>query len=432
MPMSPGLPNFCSPVPSASTVLLSHPTGNTNVRALLGALEEAGRLEAFLTTVAIVKSDWYLQLLPKSFTRELQRRTYHLPTSRVDAYPYRELVRLVAQRLGPRGLCAHETGWASIDAVWRELDCRAARRRSSRLGGVYAYEDGAVHTFRAARRLGLKCLYDLPIGYWRAARQIQEEEAQLQPEWSATLTAVCDSAEKLARKDEELLLADVVFVASSFTQRTLQLATNLTAPVVVIPYGSPPLHLAHRPTSRQEKLRVLFVGSLGQRKGTSYLLDAVAQLGDRVELTLIGQPTGPCRPLTQALNTYRWIASLPHAEVLEEMRRHDVFVFPSLFEGFGLVILEAMSQGLPVITTPNTAGPDIISDGKDGFIVPIRSAQAIAQKLELLINNRDLLEQLSQAAQHKAATFTWKSYQHKAVEAIDKVLASSSTLECKE
>jgi len=66
------------------------------------------------------------------------------------------------------------------------------------------------------------------------------------------------------------------------------------------------------------------------------------------------------------------------------MAAHDVFVFPSLFEGFGLVLLEAMAMGLPVITTPHTAGPDLIREGMEGFIVPIRHSTAIAERLEQL------------------------------------------------
>ena len=100
------------------------------------------------------------------------------------------------------------------------------------------------------------------------------------------------------------------------------------------------------------------------------------------------------------------------------MSRHDVFVFPSLFEGFGLVILEAMSQGLPVITTPHTAGLDVIADGEDGFIVPIRSADAITEKLELLAHDRRLLLAMSQAAQRKAAQYSWESYQRHTINMI--------------
>ena len=157
---------------------------------------------------------------------------------------------------------------------------------------------------------------------------------------------------------------------------------------------------------------MLFVGSLGQRKGTSYLLEAVRLAGSSVTLTLIGtRPDAPCQPLDAALARHRWISSCPHDEVLAEMRRHDVLVFPSLFEGFGLVILEALSQSLPVITTPNTAGPDVLTDGTDGFIVPIRSATAIAEKLELLHRDRPRLDAMRSAARTKAARYSWSAYE---------------------
>ena len=104
------------------------------------------------------------------------------------------------------------------------------------------------------------------------------------------------------------------------------------------------------------------------------------------------------------------------------MRRHDVLVLPSLFEGFALVIFEAMSQGLPVIITPTTGGGDIVTDSKEGFIVPIRSSGAITQKLELLITDSNLLTDMSMAAQSKAAEYSWKRYRHNLVKSVKNML----------
>jgi glycosyltransferase involved in cell wall biosynthesis len=94
------------------------------------------------------------------------------------------------------------------------------------------------------------------------------------------------------------------------------------------------------------------------------------------------------------------------------MSAHDVFVFPSLFEGFGLVLLEAMARGLPIITTPNTAGPDLITDGVEGFIVPIRSASAIVEKLDLLRREPERRATMSESARTRAQEFTWQQYGH--------------------
>jgi glycosyltransferase involved in cell wall biosynthesis len=93
------------------------------------------------------------------------------------------------------------------------------------------------------------------------------------------------------------------------------------------------------------------------------------------------------------------------------MAEHDIFIFPSLFEGFGLVILEAMSQGLPVITTPNTGGPMIIKDGKDGFIVPIRDSQAIVDRVVKLAHDRERLSAMSLAAVRRAIALSWSKYE---------------------
>jgi glycosyltransferase involved in cell wall biosynthesis len=104
------------------------------------------------------------------------------------------------------------------------------------------------------------------------------------------------------------------------------------------------------------------------------------------------------------------------------MRQHDVFVFPSLFEGFGLVLTEALSQGLPIISTPNTAAPDLIKDGREGFIVPIRDSHAIADRLLQLVDNRDRLNEMREASLRRAAAMPWSWYEHKLVESLQEWL----------
>ena len=212
-------------------------------------------------------------------------------------------------------------------------------------------------------------------------------------------------------------------MASSYTRKTLE-NSPCTATIDIIPYGAPPA-VSDDIAKPSGSLRVLFAGSLGQRKGLSYLLDAVGKLKGAVNLTLLGRKTATdCAPLNSAVEKYRWLPTLNHASVLREMQSHDVLVLPSLFEGFGLVILEAMAQGTPVIATDHTAGPDVIQDGVDGFIVPIRSADAIAQKLELLARNSDQLMSMKQAAKAKAQLHTWENYRRRLVEVAREVMES--------
>ena len=419
-------------------ILMSHPLGNANARQTALALGEAGLLNELWTCLHWVPGAPAERWLPASLASELSRRGWpEKVRPRVHTAPVREAVRLLASRVpGARWLTRHEAGCCSVDAVFRGLDRAAARRvpdllrGADAIRGVYAYEDGAAATFRAARRHGLKCVYDLPIGYWTASAAIFAEEAEREPSWAPTLTGLLDSAAKRDRKTAELEMADAVVVASTFTRRTLEAALpELRAPVHVIPYGapSPSPGSGDCASAGARPLRVLFAGSLGQRKGLSYLLDAVNGLGRHVELTLLGAKTvHGCAPLDAAVRAHRWISSLPHAELLAEMARQDVLVLPSLFEGFGLVILEGMSRGLPVIATSHTGGPDVIDEGTDGFIVPIRSAEAIAEKLELLRREPDRLAAMKDAARRKALALTWETYRRRLVQAVSQTLGDSA------
>jgi starch synthase len=413
-------------------LILSHPTGNANVRETARALNEAGLLAEFWTSIYWRRENGVNRLLPGTLVRELNRRTFScVSRDQVHSNPWREAGRLMSTRLGLSKLNQHETGFFSVDAVYHSLDRKLATalRRNSDVRGVYAYEDGALNTFQAARARELKTIYELPIGYWKAHHELLNEEAALQPEWAKTLRGKTDSQEKLHRKDEELALADQIIVPSQFVRDTLAKAGPLSASINVIPYGAPPVTLEPKPAAENPKLKIIFVGMLSQRKGLSYLLDAVKKLGSSVELTLIGRRTCDCKPLDQALQEHRWIPSLSHDEVLKEIRHHDVMAFPSLFEGFGLVVLEAMSCGVPVIATSQGGAPDFLVDGEDGFLVAVRDSEAIAEKLEILIRDRNRLSSMSQAATRKAIQHSWESYRKRLVQIVKQTLAHEAPVD---
>jgi glycosyltransferase involved in cell wall biosynthesis len=396
-------------------ILFSHPTGNANARAALKGLQEQGLLAYFYTSIASFSGSFLDLISDFSPLAEIKRRQFESSFQSVTvSHPVKEFGRLLATKLGLFSFIKHETGYFCIDAVYNDIDGKVANalKTNDKIDAVYAYEDGALHSFKTAKELGITCLYDLPIGYWRTARLLLEEEYNLRPEWASTLTGFKDSNNKLERKDTELALADQIIVASSFTKQTLENYPGGLAPITVIPYGFPAVTVGRVYESLEKRpLKLLFVGGLSQRKGIANLLEAVDQLGNAVTLTIVGHKSvEDCIPLNEALNRHNYIPSLPHASILQLMRAHDVFVFPSLFEGFGLVITEAMSQGTPVITTNRTAGPDLITDGENGWLVEAGSTKALKQCIEMLLSQPNLVQKAGIAAMKTATLRPWDSY----------------------
>lgn len=415
-------------------LLLGHPTGNTFSRAAARAFDQVGWLQEFHSCICWDPETPLARLLPPRLAAQMARRAFpEIPLRLQRSHPWREMARLSMPSVP--WLKSHEHGPLSLDGVYRSFDRRLARRLPQLIGlcGIYLYEDAALHSFQRAARLGLRRYYDLPIGHWRAGRQLFEEERELQPEWSCTLTGLHDSPAKVERKELELELADRVIVPSAFVRSTLLSAGISPAKISVVPFGSPPplaspLHPSERQHHSQGPLRVLYVGSLGQRKGLSYALEAVAALGTQVSLTLIGRPTSSnCKPLEAAMRQHHWIPSLPHQQILGQMRQHDVLLLPSLFEGYALVISEALSQALPVLTTPNSGAGESVRDGVEGFIVPIRSSQAIAQRLQQLVDDREQLATMRQACLRRAAQLSWRGYEQGLLQVVGQSLQGVST-----
>ena len=400
------------------SIVFSHPTGNANVRAAANGFAEAALLTEFHTTIAVFSGgllDRLGELRPLS---EFHRRRFDSSLRHyTNAWPWFEAARLLASRTSLHQLTKHEKGVFSIDAVYRNLDKRVGDgiQSASRRGAqaVYAYEDGAVSSFRRAKELGLQRFYDLPTGYWRAARRLLAGEKERWPDWASTMTGLHDSEAKLAAKDEELSLASRIFVASTFVANTLKEYPGVLPPIDIIPYGFPPVGLKREYLTRKEgqKLKLLFVGKLSQQKGIADLFAAVHALDKWVELTLVGHKgSDNCPALDAALAKHQWYPTLPNESVLQLMRAHDVLLFPSLFDGFGLVMTEAMSQGTPVITTDRSAGPDLIVNGQNGWLVEAGSPSAIQNAIEHLLTHPNLVAKAGSEAWEKARNRPWKLY----------------------
>jgi glycosyltransferase involved in cell wall biosynthesis len=259
------------------------------------------------------------------------------------------------------------------------LSKRAQRVASKKAAHLFCYSYYAYEAFSAERAFGgqKRLLFQLHP-HPRSVRAMLQEELERVPAARDSILYENEfrySDVYLEQLGAEARLADAVLVASSYTKQTLVENGVPEERIQVVPYGIDTKAFIKRSIAPvNKKLRIIFVGSMVQRKGLSYLLDAVRSLNTVVELVLCGRGFMD----EQLLKQYQDIdilikRNLSQEELMQEMHQADVFVLPTLSEGFAHVILEAMSCGLPVITTGNSCAPDIIADGKEGFIVPVKT-----------------------------------------------------------
>ncbi|WP_035333222.1 glycosyltransferase family 4 protein [Dyadobacter crusticola] len=406
-------------------VIISHPTGNANVRAMLSGLHQRDALHRFYTTLAIFPDGFWDKVSGLGPFRELKRRSYDISLkSKTRIWPGREAGRLLFSKAKWDSLTGQENDPFSVDSVYRSLDKRIASTLHSAkregVSAVYAYEDGALETFLRAKELGLTCVYDLPIAYWETTRKLIREEAERLPEWAGTLGgAVSDSEQKLERKTRELELADLVVTPSDFVAGSVPVSGSRQ--VIKSHFGSPASGgVFNRAPATGRPLRVLFAGSMGQRKGLGDLFEAIKLLNTReIELVVLGSLQEKLSFYQKQLPTMTYEAPRPHSQVLQLMAECDVLCLPSIIEGRALVMQEAMSQGMPVIITPNTGGEDLVIEGETGFLVPIRSPDSIASRLQWLLDHREAVPEMGRKAREHAATYSWHHYASAVIDQIE-------------
>jgi glycosyltransferase involved in cell wall biosynthesis len=312
----------------------------------------------------------------------------------------------------------------------------AAERAVARVAGVRAREADLVvasygtgrYAFETVQRCGGRAVLSYPIAHNAFQQRLYAEEAERQPEFAAALPRIdLLPREYSERLELECALADKILVGSEFVRDSFTAVGHDPRKIVVTPYGVDTERFTPPSAPRRDGVfRVLFVGQIGQRKGMSYLLQGY-ELFRRPdsELHLVGDYVAGHEVYARYRHLYRHTANVPQAQLATLLRAADVFLFPTLIEGMPLVVLEAMACGLPVITT--THGPaQVVRDGLDGFLIPVRDPQAIAARLEQLYHDRDLREQMGRQAREQAARHTWKAY---AKHAADAVLAVSAPAE---
>jgi glycosyltransferase involved in cell wall biosynthesis len=278
---------------------------------------------------------------------------------------------------------------------------------------IYGIKNGCLEIFHEAKRRGMLCILEQDSLAEPFEARLLAEEAERWPGWEprVRLEEVAAAADPVVEREAaEWSRADVIVCPSRFAVDSLGSLGIDPGKCRVIPYGIDTD--AFCPESRRSpdgKLNVLFAGIVGLRKGVPYLLEALRLLDSkRVNCRVVG----PIHLDRGRLDKFsRWVemlGPLPRSEIVRMYHWADVLAFPTICDSFGVVAAEAFACGVPVISTLNSGA--IVRDGKDGFVVPIRDPDAIAGRLNRLLQDRELLTEMSRNALERSREFDLPHY----------------------
>ena len=391
--------------------------------AVPSVLAKAGLLGTFFT-------DTYLGNKPS-----LRRLLKRLPARALPSY-LRRLRGREAQDLEPGKVVSFDT--LGLKSAWLrrrvrsqaelfKLHAATAREFCERVvscgisgaSAVYTLNAASLEIFQEAKRRGILCIQEQTIAPARIESGLLSDEAERWPGWQPKMICDLNPNPVAVREEQEWALADRIMCGSEFVAAGIGALGAETTKCQVVPYGIDTHHFRPKETRlSKDTLNVLFVGAVGLRKGVLYLLEALRRLRSaRVHCRLVGLVEVDWRRLADYSGSAEVLGPLPRSEIMRMYRWADVLVLPSICEGSALVTYEALACGLPIVTTANSGS--VVRDGVDGFVVPIRDSEAIAARLERLLEDTQLLAEMSANARSRAQEFDLDNYGAQVVAAIE-------------
>lgn len=222
---------------------------------------------------------------------------------------------------------------------------------------------------------------------------------------------------------KEAFLTDFITCASEYTKGTLVKYGVESSKIYVVPYGYNPSNSGKtNKLISNDTFNILFVGGVNVMKGIAYLIDALKQIEEEnISLTLVGNVQDVIKDM--ALKDKRIIIKgyISHNDIHVEYENANLFIFPSLSDGFGFAPLEAMSYGVPCLVTNTSGISDIIEDGIDGFIVESESVKVLAEKIRWGYNNKESLHKMGVLAKDKVSKYSVENYAKRTQNFIERI-----------
>jgi glycosyltransferase involved in cell wall biosynthesis len=314
----------------------------------------------------------------------------------------------------------NEVDWLAT----RHFDGLVAQRISPKANIHIGMSGSSIRSFREAKRKGIKTICERGSSHIVFQNDILREEFDI---WGLPYAGI--DQRTITQELEEYAACDYIAVPSGFAAKTFLEKGAPAEKLLRNPYGVD-LSL-FRPIRKEDTVfRIIYVGAISVRKGIGYLLKMMDLLREmRCELWIVGaiQPDGEMFAHVSD-DRIKFLGPQPRTELYKYYSQASLFVTASVEEGLSLVQAQAMACGLPVLATPNTGAEDLFSNGIEGFIVPIRSPETMAERVETLFKNAGLLREMKQAAVKRVRMIGgWASYGAKAIANYKSVLEAAPT-----
>ena len=396
-------------------ILLGTPQLHEHMQQIAQALLEKGWLARYQSTGV----DHFESPLARRCRAAIAR------VSSVDALLQRRRIHTVPPSLVrsdwslevPRVLARHARAPRLSDWIWerqeRSLSRQLARLiESDQFDVVFGTEFGSLEAVRSANRSGKKSVVAFVSPHAATRRRWMEPEYARFPELLTpdVRRLLALSRIRQERTDAEANEATLVHTNSRFTTDSLVAAGIARAKIIEVPLAAPRPTGSRTPRSGRRPLRLIFAGKICVEKGIHYLFDAWRMLNvpsHVAELHCFGPMALPARIQRDMQSHVTLHGPISRARLFEEYGRSDVLVFPTLYDGFGLVISEALAHGVPVITTPNAGAADLVEDRRNGFIVPPADSEAIADRLDWCLTHSNELASMGEYAIASVQARNW-------------------------
>lgn len=416
--------------------LLGSIAHNSHVQNMAVALYEAGMLGSFHTGgVDVWHSNGSRRLralagsaYPALNAKLARRRIADIPEALVSTEWGWEAARLTAHYIR-LGAVIEDRFWEQSELA---LDRYCARKmKAPAFDAFLGTEHGALAAIRQSKLQGKAAGVAFLSPHHATRARWVDSEYQRFPELltSATRTLLEKGRLRDARRDQEAHEADFIHCASRFVHDSLVDGGMAAEKIFTCPLGCPPVvDSLERGQAALRPVRFLYAGPVSVRKGAHILLEAWKRLGNPAgaEIHFFGGLTLPERCMRESPAGVHFHGSVSPLQMEREYQAASILVFPTLCDGFGLVVSEALAHGLPVLTTPNAGASELIHEGRNGFLTAPKDPEALAARMQWCMDHPAQLEEMRAPARTTAREWTWADYRRSFVSQLAAMLAGKS------